>query len=80
MHCSGGVGRSGAFIASHSKWRQFKELADEGNASLSDLDVSLVPTVTALRLQRHPWAVEGQQQLAFAYSSLARLLDAHADS
>ena len=38
------------------------------------LGISLVPIVTKLREQRHPWAVEGFEQYQFAYQLLAHLV------
>ena len=71
VHCSGGVGRSGAFIASHCAWRVMAAAASKGVEIQAS---SLLPYATVLRQQRHPWAIEGEAQYCFAYSVLEQLL------
>ena len=73
VHCSGGVGRSGAFIASHCAWRVMAAAASNDVESMQAC--SLLPYATVLRQQRHPWAIESEAQYCFAYSVLAELLD-----
>ena len=50
VHCSGGIGRSGSFIAAHSKWREFTQIAeliDGGSPTDSHAyELSLVPVIT----------------------------------
>jgi protein tyrosine phosphatase len=78
VHCSGGVGRSGAFVAVHSAWRAATSVEKE-NASppswWSSAGIQLGPIVTSMRQQRHPWMVETFEQYAFCYEALLHLLD-----
>ena len=78
VHCSGGVGRSGTFLSVLVKWRQLQAASSSGSGSGSGSgsrgSASLVPIVTKLREQRHPWAVEGFEQYQFAYQLLAHLI------
>jgi len=68
VHCSGGVGRSGVFLSALATLRTLAKTPPRRPA-----DVSPVPSTLALRKQRHPWCVEGQDQFAFCY---AVILDA----
>lgn len=75
VHCSGGVGRSGTFLSVLVKWRQLLATpASRQGFDVSCARASLVPIVTKLREQRHPWAVEGFEQYQFAYQLLAHLV------
>lgn len=75
VHCSGGVGRSGTFLSALIKWRQLLATTESWQWQGFDaLGISLVPIVTKLREQRHPWAVEGFEQYQFAYQLLAHLV------
>jgi len=77
VHCSGGVGRSGAFVAVHSAWRAAMRVEKEGALppSSSSSGIQLAPLVTSMRQQRHPWMVETFDQYAFCYEALLHLLD-----
>lgn len=81
VHCSGGIGRSGAFIASHCAWSN--HCASMSTSSISSASShavavraapSLLPYATVLREQRHPWCIEGEHQYTFAYDVFAELL------
>lgn len=75
VHCSGGVGRSGTFMSVLVKWRQLLATpVSRQGVKVSCARASLVPIVTKLREQRHPWAVEGFEQYQFAYQLLAHLV------
>ena len=67
VHCSGGIGRSGTFLTAYGAYCHFllnkSNLSEENKAPFS-----LMHTVYALRLQRHPWMVEGIQQYQMAYA------------
>ena len=71
MHCSGGVGRSGTFLSA------FAAMASTlwAGAPWPGAEFSLLPTVRALRSQRHPMCVEGIAQLGFAYECVADALE-----
>ena len=67
VHCSGGIGRSGTFLTAYGAYCHFLQ----NNSNLSEENTtpfSLFETVKALRLQRHPWMVEGIQQYQMAYA------------
>lgn len=68
VHCSGGVGRTGTFLASYAALAS--TAWHPSNAPVGP-DFSLLPLVRALRRQRHPMCVEGREQLFFAYRVLA---------
>ena len=72
VHCSGGVGRSGAFVAVHSVWAVARANAEPPAATPAG--IQLVPVVAAMRNQRHPWCVETFEQYAFCYDALLHLL------
>ncbi len=78
VHCSGGVGRSGTFIAAYETYSKFLALAKEiekTGVDPKDVEaVNLVPIVKQLREQRHPWAVEGLRQYVMAYHITIYLL------
>ena len=56
VHCSGGVGRSGTFLAALAGITQAADFC------------SLKSVVNEIRQQRHPMAVEGFHQYSFAYA------------
>lgn len=78
VHCSGGVGRSGAFVAVHSAWRAAMNVENEDQSPpswCSSEGIQLAPLVTSMRQQRHPWMVETFDQYVFCYEALLHLLD-----
>ena len=70
VHCSGGVGRSGSFVAALSAIRAFCPLAEgfggEADAAAVPPVLSLRAVLAQLRTQRHPWCVEGAGQYQMA--------------
>jgi hypothetical protein len=70
VHCSGGVGRSGSFLAALYAIRAFCPLAKGfgGEADVAAVPpvLSLRPVLAQLRSQRHPWCVEGAEQYQMA--------------
>ena len=68
VHCSGGVGRSGTFVAAHYLWKT--------HPSGSDLQTAVASTVKTLRRQRHPWCVEGDAQYDLIAETVLRLVGA----
>ena len=62
-HCSGGVGRSGTFVAAVAAVEQL--LCQEENKEEITLPLRLYEIVRSMREQRHPWMVEGYEQFAF---------------
>ena len=79
VHCSGGVGRSGAFTTIYSLYRLALAMTRGGGweyleTHLEQEEITLVPLVTSLRENRHPWAVEGDHQYKLAYGVLLELL------
>ena len=67
VHCSGGIGRSGTLLTAYGAYCHFLE--NKSNLSEENMiSFSLVETVKALRLQRHPWMVEGIEQYQMAYA------------
>jgi len=55
VHCSGGVGRSGVFVAAHRTYRCKPNSPSEASKIIYE-------TVVKLRELRHPWMVEGEHQ------------------
>lgn len=62
---SGGVGRSGTFVAIHQTVLQAQDKAEES------LDKLAFQQVVHLRQARHPWMVEGEHQFKLI-ASVAR--------
>ena len=87
IHCSGGIGRSGTFLSAFHHYTNFKDTLEgrehtntgvrEENLTQGESSqraVSLKETVHFMRLQRHPWMVEGMHQYVLAYDIIIRLL------
>jgi protein tyrosine phosphatase len=68
VHCSGGVGRSGTFIAIHRCWKTF-------TGKTTTLNELIDSTVLSLRRQRHPWCVEGSEQYDLIAETVLRLIE-----
>ena len=60
VHCSGGIGRSGAFLAAVASLVYVDTTSDSWST------VSIASIVADMRARRHPWMVEGFEQFAFA--------------
>ena len=80
IHCSGGIGRSGAFLTSYGLFSHFNNVKDNklepaasSNNEMQAID--LTETVKELRGQRHPWMVEGFQQYEMTYRIILHLLN-----
>jgi len=71
VHCSGGVGRSGSFVAALHTWRALRNVA---GCSAVRMDSELMRAVAELRMQRHPWCVEFEAQMQCARGLVAELL------
>jgi len=71
VHCSGGVGRSGSFVAALHTWRALRDVA---GCSAERMDDALMDAVAELRMQRHPWCVESEEQMQCARGLVAELL------
>lgn len=67
VHCSGGVGRSGAFVSAHAAYRS-------GQVTQQNIDMELPKIVVELRAQRHPWMIESQEQYEFCRELVMGLL------
>ena len=86
VHCSGGVGRSGTFVAALTAYEQIQEerkMDGEGKDANVEVEVEvegssvaskLLKIVQAMRQQRHPWMVEGEAQFLFAARLVEELL------
>jgi protein tyrosine phosphatase len=78
VHCSGGVGRSGTFVAAVSVYERLVEFAQERDLTgldFAEVVISLVKqAVETMRDQRHPWMVEGADQYAFIHDILVHLI------
>lgn len=84
IHCSGGLGRSGTFMAIYASLKRVSDFLKFGAGSVGDQnadDLTLEPMIATMRTQRHPWMVEGNHQLELAYKTLLillkRLLEKH---
>ena len=75
VHCSGGVGRSGAFTTIYSVLSILHHMRDTEDSTLLDdhlgpqEDLCLASLVCHLRKTRHPWMVEGVHQYNLAYQA-----------
>ena len=77
VHCSGGIGRSGTFLTVFHHYSQYMDILEkkEKHPPGKNKDaVSLKETVHFMRLQRHPWMVEGDHQYTLAYEIVIYLL------
>ena len=72
IHCSGGIGRSGAFLTSYAAYSYYSGLKDEQTPNPEALN--LVQIVKSLRQQRHPWMVEGLHQYEMAYQIILNMI------
>ena len=84
VHCSGGVGRSGAFTTVYCLYRLVLEARELGWGQVEEHlgpgeEVCLVALVRRLRETRHPWMVEGAHQYKLAYATLLALLQGMLD-
>merc|ERR1712059_187603 len=76
VHCSGGVGRSGAFSTVYSLYCLLLKARDTGDWSQVEQNIEqggaldLRPLVGRLMETRHPWMVEGEHQYKLAYQTL----------
>ena len=80
VHCSGGIGRSGAFLTAFHHYSQYIDILEKKERAPLGQDkdaVSLKETVHFMRLQRHPWMVEGKHQYTLAYQIVIYLLKNH---
>jgi len=76
VHCSGGVGRSGSFVAILSTWEHLLEAKDleiDPETLKKQVSALVVSAVETMRQQRHPWMVEGLEQYTLIYQVLAQL-------
>jgi len=76
VHCSGGIGRSGTFLSAYHSYSLLRKLASKGEPTLSTTPtaLSMFDLVWQMRVQRHPWMVEGRKQLTTAYDIIIYLL------
>ena len=77
VHCSGGIGRSGTFLTAFHHYSQYMDILEKKEKAPSAQEndaVSLQETVHFMRLQRHPWMVEGEHQYTLAYETVIYLL------
>ena len=85
IHCSGGIGRSGTFLTVFHHYSYFKDMLENKKIPTTKCDtsqsdnkehkaVSLKETVHFMRLQRHPWMVEGDHQYTLAYDITIQLM------
>lgn len=73
VHCSAGVGRTGTFIASHSKRTELKKKIDHGHP-IDNLEVNIVETVLEMRTQRAEM-VQSSAQVSAIKNSLIRFYE-----
>ena len=75
VHCSGGIGRSGTFLTAFHHYSQYMDILQHKTSPTSaPAPLSLKETVHFMRLQRHPWMVEGNNQYSLAYDTVLYLL------
>eukprot|EP01113_Clastostelium_recurvatum_P008390 TRINITY_DN13953_c0_g1_i2.p1 TRINITY_DN13953_c0_g1~~TRINITY_DN13953_c0_g1_i2.p1 ORF type:complete len:392 (+),score=82.18 TRINITY_DN13953_c0_g1_i2:215-1390(+) len=68
VHCSAGVGRTGAFVTIHLTLERLRHMIEDGKDP--SVDFSLFRTVQKLRAQR-PGMVQQQEQYLFCYEAVA---------
>jgi len=73
VHCSAGIGRTGAFIVIHSKLNQLKEIYNQvGDKDSCDIPpISIMDNLRELRRQRHGMITRKSQYL-FCYDTLLK--------
>ena len=77
VHCSGGIGRSGTFLTAFHHYWHYMDMIEKKvpcPEAIGNDPVSLKETVHFMRLQRHPWMVEGDHQYTLAYDIIIYLL------
>ena len=74
VHCSGGLGRSGTFLTVLASLESMRRVEDV-DKEFPKGEIDLVPMVTEMRAQRHPWMVEGEAQYTVAYKTLIKVAE-----
>jgi len=72
VHCSAGVGRTGAFITIHLTMEKIRRAQQNGGCA--SLDFNIYQTVQRLRQQR-PGMVQQQEQYFFCYEAIAEEME-----
>lgn len=85
VHCSGGVGRSGAFVTCLRTYQNIiisnnnlkhatKQQNDNNNNADLQIHQEMLSIIRNMRVKRHPWMVEGQHQYDFAFYVIKAML------
>jgi len=69
IHCSAGVGRSGALCAVHIQYTKLRRYLEDKNAQKKPFDFDVLPTVIGMRNERKGM-VQEPEQLRFIYEIL----------